>query len=43
MRRGYAGAADPEAALAYEAAITHTENVAERDFLRRKSQALTRA
>jgi RNA polymerase sigma-70 factor, ECF subfamily len=32
---------DPEAALAYEAAIARTENAAERDFLRRNRQALT--
>ena len=31
-----------EAALAYEAAIARTENVTERDFLRRSRQALTR-
>jgi RNA polymerase sigma-70 factor (ECF subfamily) len=32
-----------EAALAYEAAIARTDNAAERDFLQRSSQALTRA
>jgi predicted RNA polymerase sigma factor len=32
-----------EAALAYEAAIARTENAAERDFLRRGRDALTRA
>ncbi|WP_046471529.1 RNA polymerase sigma factor [Allosalinactinospora lopnorensis] len=32
-----------EAALAYEAAIARTRNAAERDFLRRNRQALTRA
>jgi RNA polymerase sigma-70 factor, ECF subfamily len=32
-----------EAALAYEAAITRTENATERDFLQRSRQALTRA
>ena len=32
-----------EAALAYEAAIARTQNAAERDFLRRSRQALTRA
>jgi RNA polymerase sigma-70 factor (ECF subfamily) len=32
-----------EAALAYEAAIVRTENATERDFLRRRRQALTRA
>lgn len=32
-----------EAALAYEAAITHTENIAERDFLQRRRQALSQA
>ena len=31
-----------EAALAYEAAIARTENATERDFLRRKREALTR-
>ena len=34
---------DAEAALAYEAAIARTENTAERAFLRRRRQALTRA
>ena len=34
---------DAEAALAYEAAIARTENAAERDFLQRRRQALTRA
>jgi RNA polymerase sigma-70 factor (ECF subfamily) len=34
---------DGEAALAYEAAIALTENTAERDFLRRRLEALTRA
>jgi RNA polymerase sigma-70 factor, ECF subfamily len=34
---------DAEAALAYEAAIARTENAAERDFLRRNRQGLTRA
>jgi RNA polymerase sigma-70 factor (ECF subfamily) len=33
----------PEAALAYEAAIARTENTTERDFLRRRRQALTQA
>ncbi|HET6664080.1 MAG TPA: RNA polymerase sigma factor [Acidimicrobiales bacterium] len=33
---------DGEAALAYEAAIAFTENTAERDFLRRRLEALTR-
>jgi RNA polymerase sigma-70 factor (ECF subfamily) len=32
-----------EAALAYQAAITRTENATERDFLQRRRQALTRA
>jgi RNA polymerase sigma-70 factor (ECF subfamily) len=32
-----------EAAVAYEAAIAHTENAAERDFLRRSRRALSRA
>jgi RNA polymerase sigma-70 factor (ECF subfamily) len=32
-----------EAVLAYDAAIAHTENAAERDFLRRSRQALTGA
>jgi RNA polymerase sigma-70 factor (ECF subfamily) len=32
-----------EAALAYEAAIARTQNAAERDFLRRRRQAVTRA
>jgi RNA polymerase sigma-70 factor (ECF subfamily) len=32
-----------EAALAYEAAIARTENAAERDFLQRSRQAITRA
>jgi RNA polymerase sigma-70 factor (ECF subfamily) len=32
-----------EAALAYDAAIAHTGNAAERDFLRRSREALTRA
>jgi len=32
-----------EAALAYDAAIAHTGNAAEREFLRRSRQALTRA
>jgi RNA polymerase sigma-70 factor (ECF subfamily) len=32
-----------EAALAYEAAIARTENAAERDFLQRSRQALTRS
>jgi RNA polymerase sigma-70 factor (ECF subfamily) len=32
----------PEAALAYDAAITHTENTAERRFLQRRRQALSR-
>jgi RNA polymerase sigma-70 factor (ECF subfamily) len=31
-----------EAALAYEAAIARTQNAAERDFLRRRRQAVTR-
>jgi len=31
---------NPEAALAYEAAIAHTENATERDFLQRSRQAL---
>jgi RNA polymerase sigma-70 factor (ECF subfamily) len=34
---------DAEAALAYQAAIVRTENAAERDFLRRRGQALTEA
>ncbi len=34
---------DAEAALAYEGAIARTENAAERDFLRRRRQALIRA
>jgi RNA polymerase sigma-70 factor (ECF subfamily) len=34
---------DTEAALAYEAAIARTDNTAERDFLRRGRQALSRA
>jgi RNA polymerase sigma-70 factor, ECF subfamily len=34
---------DGETALAYEAAIALTENTAERDFLRRRLEALTRA
>jgi RNA polymerase sigma-70 factor (ECF subfamily) len=33
---------DSEAALAYEAAIARTENAAERDFLQRSRQSLTR-
>jgi RNA polymerase sigma-70 factor (ECF subfamily) len=33
---------DPEAALAYEAAIARTENAVERDFLQRRRQSLTR-
>ena len=33
---------DSEAALAYEAAIGRTENAAERDFLQRSRQSLTR-
>ena len=33
---------DAEAARAYEAAIARTENATERDFLRRRRQALTR-
>jgi RNA polymerase sigma-70 factor (ECF subfamily) len=32
-----------EAALAYDAAIAHAGNAAEREFLRRSRQALTRA
>ncbi|TMC49338.1 MAG: RNA polymerase sigma factor [Chloroflexi bacterium] len=34
---------NPEAARAYEAAIAHTDNATERDFLQRSRQALTRA
>jgi RNA polymerase sigma-70 factor (ECF subfamily) len=34
---------ETEAALAYEAAIARTDNAAERDFLRRSRQALSRA
>ena len=34
---------DAEAALAYEAAIVRTANAAERAFLQRRRQALTRA